>query len=342
MKKSLSFASIMLTIALGFFVLACDSTPKLEYVTIDINPSIDMVLDRNNHVVTASALNADGEVLLLNLALEEKPVDEAIDEIIDEAIDLGYIDPDTEDTVVEIGCENEQVRERVRENVNKSFQNKGVYGKAIAQENKDLIAEAESLGVTVGFLRMATRAVEADDSLTLEVALTMDKQKLVQVIKDKNAEMKMIVTELKTQFFEERELLKDEYLPQIQALEAEIAAIEAEDGDASEKIAELDLLREEFHTAMTELRQAYQADGAAYRTEKQQENQNRKQMHQAEVEAFRNQMQQRSRNRRSQIEDYQDEETTEPDVTTEPVITTEPDVTTEHSNSEQGTGGNNG
>jgi len=320
MKKIISITSVALALVIGFFLLGCDTSPTLDYVTIDINPSIDMVLDRNENVVATSALNKDGEILLLNLELEGEPVEDAIEDIIDESIDLGYIDPDSEEIVVEVGSENERIRERVRENVNNAFQERGMFGKAIAQENTELIEEAETLGVTPGFLRMAYRAIDADDTLTLETALTMTQKELITIINDKKDEMKMVASEQKMEFFAERTLLQETYLPQIQALEAEIAEIEAAEGDATEKIAELEALRTEFHDAMSELRLAYQADGEALRQENQLQKQTRRQEHQAEVDAFRNQMEQRRRERKSAIEEYQEDPTTEPD-TTEPTTT---------------------
>jgi peptidoglycan hydrolase CwlO-like protein len=160
----------------------------------------------------------------------------------------------------------------------------------------------------------------------------MTQKELITIINDKKDEMKMVASEQKTEFFAERTLLQETYLPLIQALEAEIAEIEAAEGDATEKIAELEALRTEFHDALSELRLAYQADGEALRQENQLQKQTRRQEHQAEVDAFHNQMEQRRRERQSAIEDYQEDPTTEPD-------TTEPD-TTEPTTTSPETGGN--
>jgi hypothetical protein len=306
MKKIAIFAGVIgIMLSVGLF--GCSLSSELEYVTIDINPSVDMVLDKNENVQTVTAMNADGEVLLYNLQLEGKKLEEAVDEIIDEALELGYIDPDTEGTTVNVDGSSEKIRTRLHEHVNTAFMNKGIVASAVNNPNTELLEEAETLGVTPGFLRLVNRALEADDELIKEDALLLSTQELIKIIKNKDAEMKMVQNELKTEFFTEREALFELYRPQIEALEAEIDELETLGESTEAKLAELEALKTEFHDALTALRTAYQADGEAIRAQIQVRKQDRIQAHQQEVESFRSRMTQRRQERRQAIESFQNQ-----------------------------------
>ncbi|KAB2951254.1 anti-sigma factor domain-containing protein [Heliorestis acidaminivorans] len=63
----------------------------VKYVTVDINPSIELGLDRQNRVIELKALNADGEKIVAHRELEGLSVEEAIQEITREALRQGYL-----------------------------------------------------------------------------------------------------------------------------------------------------------------------------------------------------------------------------------------------------------
>ncbi len=327
MKKYALIAGLALAMGFSTVLFGCEisNSSELAYVSLDINPSIDMVLDAKDRVQTVTAMNQDGEVLLEGLALQGLKLEAAVEAIIDEAIDLGYIDPEAEDTTVTCDGSAEKVRNKLHEYVNTAFQNRGIMGSAIAKQNTELLAEAEELGVTVGFLRLVYRALEADDELLKEDALLLTQQELIQIIKDKNAAMKQVMTEMKEQFFAERQELMDYYLPLIIALETEIAELEAEleaygeptteneadiaalETEIAAKVAELEALREELHAAMTALRTEFHNDGEAIREQIRIRKQERIQEHQAEVEAFRNQMRERRQEMQEAIAAFQEQ-----------------------------------
>lgn len=99
---------------------AAPSLPVVRWVTIDINPSVELGLDGDDRVVSARALNEDGARLLGGLALQGKPAQEAVEEVASRAVAKGYLVAGApENTVLiavtgdEEGRRGEELRERL-------------------------------------------------------------------------------------------------------------------------------------------------------------------------------------------------------------------------------------
>ncbi|PKK96462.1 MAG: hypothetical protein CVV58_06220 [Tenericutes bacterium HGW-Tenericutes-3] len=311
MKKLSYVFSFVLLFAVIVTIAGCSSTVSASeaYVTIDINPSIELVVSPREKVLYANPLNEDGEVLLANLDLIGLNLDDAIDLIIAESINLGFIDVDSDETVVSVSsiCENaelgETIRDRVKENINQAFMNRAMMGRAQDKGFTDeFILEAEGYGVTPGFLALAKSVTVVDDTILLEDALVMTQQELVEILKDAKQANKEVAQALRDEFIAARQLLFDEYLPQIQDLEAQILAAE---GDTTELEAQLEALRTEFRTAVQALRDDYHTQTEGLRQQIQTQNQLRIQEHSEAVEAFMNQMQTRREQMQSMIEQFQ-------------------------------------
>jgi hypothetical protein len=69
------------------------------FVTVDINPSIELTIDIDKNVVAAAALNDEGEQLLSELELQGRPVQEAVGKVAETARQKGYL-PDNGDVLI--------------------------------------------------------------------------------------------------------------------------------------------------------------------------------------------------------------------------------------------------
>lgn len=78
-----------------------DLSENLAYATISINPSVALMLNEEARVTNAHALNGDGEMIMLNLQLENSSLEDAVEAIIDETLALDFIDEETVDPYVE-------------------------------------------------------------------------------------------------------------------------------------------------------------------------------------------------------------------------------------------------
>lgn len=306
LKYVLSFLFLIAAVGL---VAGCQATTVSaddSYVTLDINPSIELIVTPKEKVIYANPLNKDGELLLLEIDIIGLDLEEATEIIIDKAIELGFIDVDSEEVYVSVSTINmqaqigETIQNRVKEAVNEAFKNRAMMGKAVDKDfGSGYVEEAHSFGVTPGFYRLAQSAVSNSD-LTLEEALAMTQQELMDLVQTTRREKREVSQMLKDEFFAARQLLFDEYFPQIEALEQQI--LESTE-DTTELEAQLEALEQELHDKVALLRDEFHAETEALRAEEKAMIQNRVNQFKDAVEQFRNQMQQR----RGQVDDEIDE-----------------------------------
>ena len=75
----------------GFFNTNFNANRDYTYLSIDINPSLELVLDRKNVVLEATPLNSDAKILLNNITIDNLSIDVALSEILDSSRKEGFI-----------------------------------------------------------------------------------------------------------------------------------------------------------------------------------------------------------------------------------------------------------
>ncbi len=92
MKKR--FLSLCAAFALGatmFSFGACSKAAENTRMTVDINPSVELMVDKDNKVVSVTALNDDAAIILQGTAFVGKTSDEAVKGVVEVATETGYI-----------------------------------------------------------------------------------------------------------------------------------------------------------------------------------------------------------------------------------------------------------
>jgi hypothetical protein len=331
MKKFKFVLSFIAIFALVGIIVGCTTSAQAEdsYVTLDINPSVELIVSPRDKVIYANPLNEDAEVLLVDLDLIGMDLEDAIDLIIETSIELGYIAADEDvETYVSVSAINEdaeiqeRIQNKIKEHVNNAFQNKGLMGRAQDKGyTPEFLEEAQNYGVTPGFLFLAKEAVVLSDDLLLEDALLLTRAELIEIVKAAREAQRDVAFELRDQFHQDRDALIETYVPQIEALETQIAEVEAqiealeEGADATELEAtladlteQLDALKSEFHDEMSAVRDEFHTQSEALRESFREAKTQRRQEHQNEVNQFRQDMEQRRDQMRDRIRDYQNEE----------------------------------
>lgn len=251
-------------------VAACskkDDTESVQsdysYVTLRINPEVDLIADESGEVVSASAANDDGEVVLSMVTLEGLSIEAAGVEFTETASELGYFDENGETDTVYIGVEgDEALEEKLNKNIRDYFDNKGINGK-VSRETLDKFAEkAAEWDISKGHTKIVMRVLEAYPELTEEEVLNMTVQEWMELLKADKYEDKIAVS-LQEEYRAAMEALKAEY-EELFALRSEVKALidslkgELTDEEKSAIKAQISLLKESLKT----LEKAFQ-DAAA-------------------------------------------------------------------------------
>lgn len=297
------------TLALGaIFIVGCQTVSAESYVAIDINPSVELIVNRRDVVVAVNPLNEDAEVLLTDLELVGLKLEVATTLIVEKAIELGYIDVDSEETVVSVTTigYNDRVGnrlgEQIRSHINNMFMKKGIFGYAMISETmQEIKVEADELGVSPGKLRLVKVVQVLYPELTTEEGLEMSISELMTMVKEKQQEVKDIVAALREEFLTRMQEIKDEYIPLIEALETEIEALAASIADETDQEVKATLeaelavkqeafatLRLDFRFEMDQLREEFKERSLPIREQVRTQHQERINQFRQQMEEFRN------------------------------------------------------
>lgn len=187
----LLMAVIMLLSSMVF--VSCGSKDPKEgtvtRMTVDINPSVEFMVDDENKVVSVTALNDDGSILIVGEAFIGKTPEEAVELMVSIAAETGYLVQGnveaTENTVKISVSGDSKYAEKLLEDVEK---------KAIeALDKLDIngkVEKIEALGLE------ALRALALKTTLyTEEEIAAMDEEQLCKVIAEARIETALLLTE---------------------------------------------------------------------------------------------------------------------------------------------------
>ncbi|MFP4078778.1 MAG: hypothetical protein ACLFUQ_06520 [Candidatus Izemoplasmataceae bacterium] len=246
MKKLFALVSIL---ALGVTLAACNAgevdAKESTYLSVDINPSVEFIVDEDGEIESYTALNEDAEVVLADLDLEGMDYEEALDLYLDEATELGYIDVNADDNAVYISTDEDDeetedteegdteednedsegsLGERVKEKVNEHFKSRGILGAAVEKDLEEEYGDvAEEYDIGLGKARLISRAVELDEDLTFEEAVEMDMREIMSILREDHRErMREFRAERREQARDFKDSIKDEIREEVKAHRDEI------------------------------------------------------------------------------------------------------------------------
>ena len=274
----------LFSMVLGFILLCacfvgCNSTTanaeELSYISMRINPEIELVVDKDGEVVAVNAINEDGETVLCELNLIGMAAEEAGEAFTAMATELGFIDVDTEEATVYILTEgkNEEfvkdLEEKLTQKINGFFDRKGIFGKVSPEELEEFEALATEWNVSLKDARMISRILELYPEMTVEEILELDFEARIKLIKDDSVK-NGLPAHLRGEYKTEVEAIKEEY-SELFDLAKEIKALERELKNENLSEDELALIQEEYDVKKAEfetLKAQYEAAIAELKGEK--------------------------------------------------------------------------
>lgn len=161
---ALAAAACLLAAILGFSGWQLYQQP-VAYVGLDINPSLELAVNRFDRVVTAIAINDDGRTVLEQVSLVGMSYEEAFDCLMESEAMAPYL---SDDSFVEVSItsQDDSLAEVLQAQSNSLLAHCTSQG-ACHRADEETRAAAAAAGMGVGRYRAAQELVELDDSLTL-------------------------------------------------------------------------------------------------------------------------------------------------------------------------------
>ena len=174
MKKFIGAISAVAACALLVICGAALYNTPLNYVSFDINPSVELGINAFDRVVSTKAFNEDGEQLLAGLNVVHLSLKDAISDLVEQADEQGYL-MDDGSSVIAITAEsnNEQTAAQIQntcENtimltLNKGETNATVYTDAISLQ---FAQQAKNSGVSPGKYKLIQVLQSLDPTVTVD------------------------------------------------------------------------------------------------------------------------------------------------------------------------------
>lgn len=224
MRKFLKILALIVSaVMLSICFIACnpsndDGEGNLTYVSMRINPEIEVVVDEDGIVVAVNAINEDGETVLAELSLVGMSAENAAEAFTDIATELGFIDVTATENSLYISADcnvdsiAQNLQEKMTKKVNKYFEENGIYGKVQIDNFDELQDLATEWGVDLKEAKIIERIQSLYPDMTLDEILALSFKEKIALIKEnvKNngipvhmqEEYNRLVEELKTQFDE--------------------------------------------------------------------------------------------------------------------------------------------
>ncbi len=175
MKRKMALAlSGALLLSLGGGGYAYAKTTPVAYVSLDINPSIELGVNTFDQVVSAEAYNEDGQKVLEGIALINSDINKAVDKVISSAISEGYVKEDGSSGIeITTSSDKENVANKIdqtaKEAANDALDDNNVNAtvetEKVALERRD---EARKLGITPGKLNLIQKLQELDPTISVD------------------------------------------------------------------------------------------------------------------------------------------------------------------------------
>ncbi|MCX7747548.1 MAG: anti-sigma factor domain-containing protein [Clostridia bacterium] len=93
-------AALLVLVFSFFYIRAVTRDQVYAYVDVDINPSIELALNREEVVIEARAMNSDGIDLLKNLNFKGLHLSKALESVLSESHEMGFISSERRNTVL--------------------------------------------------------------------------------------------------------------------------------------------------------------------------------------------------------------------------------------------------
>jgi len=195
--KNLSFVACgMLVAFIGIFAIngynnnIVDST-----ISFDVNPSIKLEVNKKDKIISAEALNNDGNIILDKMDLKNTDIHIAINAIIGSMLKNGYISELQNSVLVSVSNKDEikgyTLEKQITEDISEMLKNSNIEISILSQTlNNDTELEklADENNISIGKVKLIKEIISINNTLTIEELSKISINDLNLIKESKNIE----------------------------------------------------------------------------------------------------------------------------------------------------------
>lgn len=188
-KKKFNFKPLLMALSICVIILIVGlslikPSPNFDntynaIIQIDVNPSIEMIVNEKNEVLAVNGLNDEGKMIIYNEKIVGKSLENALQTIINLEISLGYLTKNNDNEITyTISAKNENIVKKIQTNT-KDITNNVLNAKNIAVSINNKIGKSKE--------ELIETITKLDPTINLENVNNYDE--LVNLIKANHLEM---------------------------------------------------------------------------------------------------------------------------------------------------------
>lgn len=160
---------------------------KTHYICLEINPKIEMLVDKNEKVKYIKPLNAEGKIVLANENFVGQKACEVTQKILTIAAQCGYLDlsDDAQNCVkaTVLSGLNQAMETHIVKHINAFFVKNNIYGCVIeGPEDLQNFKKASKLGVSAEKYDLALAVKDGDESADIKKLVKKSNKQLIALI----------------------------------------------------------------------------------------------------------------------------------------------------------------
>ena len=136
-QKAFASCAAALILVIGGAVYFNSGNAAFAVVGLDVNPSVEISINKKEDVISAKAINEDGEQILQDLDLEGTDLDVACDALVGAMLTKGYLTDTSNGLLVSVRSDNEgkgkEIENRLSESLNAYLENSEVAAAVVGE-----------------------------------------------------------------------------------------------------------------------------------------------------------------------------------------------------------------
>ena len=169
-KRLFVFSAVLLCMCIGFTSHQFFFKEAFA-LSVDVNPSIELGINRLDKVISVQGYNTEGEEIISAVNIKYANYDEAIDCIVEEERRCGYL-VDNDEVSITVDCPKEEKFQEINDRISTcKIQEKQTV--SIDQCQNDTVEEAHKNGMSFGKYKATLQLQEVNPCVTIEDAKDM-------------------------------------------------------------------------------------------------------------------------------------------------------------------------